>query len=125
MVSANDNTSSNRINLTRSSSSGGNINFVVTNAGTTQVNGVILGSSLAVGTSNKVAAGYKAADFGGSVNGLTPVTQSTGTVPSSLTQLTIANGDALGTTPVNSTIKRLTYWPVRLANPTLQSISAP
>ena len=125
MVSANDNTSTNRINLTRTSASGGNINFVVTNAGTNQVNGVILGSSLAAGTSNKVAAGYKAADFGGSVNGLTPVTQSTGTVPSSLTQLTIANGDALGTTPVTGTIKRLTYWPVRLANPTLQSITAP
>jgi hypothetical protein len=125
MVSANDNTSTNRINLTRTSSSGGNINFVVTNAGTNQVAGVILGSSLAAGTSNKVAAGYKAADFGGSVNGLTPVTQSTGTVPSSLTQLTIANGDALGVTPVNSTIKRLTYWPTRLANPTLQALTQP
>ena len=123
MVSANDNTSLNRINLTRTSSSGGNINFVVTNAGTNQVNGVILGSSLAAGTSNKVAAGYKAADFGGSVNGLTPVTQSTGTVPSSLTQLTIANGDALGTTPVNSTIKRLVYWGQRLPNNVLQAIT--
>jgi hypothetical protein len=41
MVSANNNTSSNRINLTRTSSSGGNINFVVTNAGTNQVAGLI------------------------------------------------------------------------------------
>ena len=125
MVSANDNTSTNRINLTRTSASGGNINFVVTNAGTNQVNGVILGSSLAAGTSNKVAAGYKAVDFGGSVNGLTPVTQSTGTVPSSLTQLTIANGDALGVTPVNGTIKRLVYWRTRLPNATLQAITTP
>jgi hypothetical protein len=123
MVSANNNTSSNRINLTRTSSSGGNINFVVTNAGTNQVAGLILKNSLVAGTSNKVAAGYKAADFGGSVNGLTPVTQSTGTVPSSLTQLTIANGDTLGVTPVNSTTKRLTYWPVRLSNEVLQRIT--
>jgi hypothetical protein len=125
LVAATDNTSQNRIGLTRTSASSGNINFTVTNAGTAQVAGVLLGSSLAAGTSNKVAAGYKAADFAGSVNGLTPVTQGTGTVPSSLTQLTIGNGDVLGNNTMTGTIKRLTYWPTRLANTTLQQITQP
>jgi hypothetical protein len=123
IVSASDNTTSNRISLTRASALSGNINFSVTNAGTAQVAGVLLGSSLVAGTSNKVAAGYKAANFAGSVNGLTPVTQGTGTVPGSLTQLTIGNGDVLGNNTMNGTIKRLTYWPVRLANTTLQLIT--
>jgi hypothetical protein len=125
IVSASDNTTSNRIGLTRASASSGNINLTVTNAGTAQIAGVLLGSSLVAGTSNKVAAGYKAADFAGSVNGLVSVTQGTGTVPGSLTQLTIGNGDVLSNNPMNGTIKRLTYWPTRLANTTLQQITQP
>ena len=125
LISASDNTTSNRIILTRASALSGNISLTVTNAGTAQVAGVILGSSLAAGTSNKVAAGYKAADFAGSINGLTSVTQGTGTIPGSLTQLTSGNGDALGNNPMTGTIKRLTYWPTRLANTTLQQITQP
>jgi hypothetical protein len=125
IVSASDNTTSNRIGLTRASASSGNINFTVTNAGTAQVAGVLLGSSLVAGTSNKVAAAYKAADFAGSVNGLASVTQGTGTVPGSLTQLTIGNGDVLSNNPMNGTIKRLTFWPTRLSNTTLQQITQP
>jgi hypothetical protein len=123
IVSASDNTTSNRISLTRASASSGNINLTVTNAGTAQVAGVLLGSSLVAGTSNKVAAGYKAADFAGSVNGLASVTQGTGTVPGSLTQLTIGNGDVLSNNPMNGTIKRLVYWGQRLPNNVLQAIT--
>ena len=125
LVSASDNTGSNRVMLSRGSGSSGNINTSVTNAGSAQVSALLLGTALAAGTSNKVAAIYKAADFAGSVNGLAPVTQSTGTVPGSLTQLTIGNGEILGNSTMTGTIKRLTYWPVRLANPTLQSITTP
>jgi hypothetical protein len=125
LVSFSDNTTSNRIIFNRSAASGGNINLVVTNSGTVQVNALLLGTALAGGTSNKVAAVYKAADFAGSVNGLTAVTQGTGTVPSAVTQLSIGNGDILGANTMTGTIKRLTYWPVRLANPTLQSITTP
>jgi hypothetical protein len=125
LVSASDNTGSNRVILSRGSGSSGNINTSVTNAGSAQVSALLLGTSLAAGTSNKVAGVYKAADFAGSVNGLTAVTQGTGTVPGSLTQLTIGNGEILGANPMTGTIKRLTYWPTRLANPTLQSITTP
>ena len=125
LVSASDNTASNRVILSRGPGSSGNINTSVTNAGSAQVSALLLGTSLAAGTSNKVAAVYKAADFAGSVNGLTPVTQGTGTVPGSLTQLTIGNGEALGANPMTGTIKRLAYWGQRLANTTLQSITTP
>ena len=125
LVSASDNTGSNRVVLSRGSGSSGNINTSVTKAGSAQVSALLLGTSLAAGTSNKVAAVYKATDFAGSVNGLTPVTQGTGTVPGSLTQLTIGNGEVLGSNTMTGTIKRLTYWPVRLANFTLQSITTP
>jgi hypothetical protein len=125
IVAVSDNASSNRIILSRASASGGNINFTVTDAGIAQVPTIILGTSIAAGTSNKVAAVYKAADFAGIVNGLTPVTQGTGTVPGVLTQLTIGNGENLGSNPMTGTIKRITYWPQRLPNSTLQQITQP
>ena len=125
LVSASDNTTSNRIQLNRGTGSSGNINMTVTNAGSAQVSALLLGTSLAAGTSNKVAAVYKAVDFAGSVNGLTPITQGTGTVPGSLTQLTIGNGEVAGNATMTGTIKRLTYWPARLANTTLQQITQP
>jgi hypothetical protein len=42
-------------------------------------------------------------------------------------QMDIGGSSAISGTnsKFNGTIKRLTYWPVRLANPTLQSITAP
>jgi len=123
IVAASNNATANRIILSRGSASGGNINFTVTDAGIVQVPTVTLGTSIAAGTSNKVAAVYKAADFAGSVNGLTPVTQGTGTVPGVLTQLTIGNGETLGSNPMTGTIKRLTYWPQRLPNNTLQEVT--
>ena len=123
LVSASDNTTSNRVALSRASGSSGNISLTVTNAGSAQVSSLVFGTALAAGTSNKVATIYKAADFAGSVNGLAAVTQGTGTVPSSLTQLAIGNGDILGANPMTGTIKRLTYWPTRLS--TIQQISQP
>ena len=125
LISASDNTSSNRIILSRGSGSSGNINTSVTNAGSVQVSALLLGTSLTGGTSNKVAAVYKSADFAGSVNGLTAVTQGTGTVPSTVSQLSIGNGDILGTNTMTGTIKRLTYWATRLSNATLQAITIP
>ena len=125
LASVNTNATANRIMITRGTGSNGNFNLFVSDASVVQVNALILGSNIPAGSSNKVAAVYKAADFAGSLNGLTVATQQTGTLPLSMTQLTIGNGEALGTNTMTGTIKRLTYWPVRLANTTLQSISAP
>jgi hypothetical protein len=123
LISANTNATSNRVMITRGTGSNGNFNFVVTDASVVQVNSLVLGSNLAAGSSNKVAAAYKATDFAGSVNGSTVATQQTGTVPLSLTQLTIGNGESLSGNTMTGTIKRLTYFPTRLANETLQRIT--
>lgn len=123
LISANTNATSNRVMITRGTGSNGNFNFVVTDASVVQVNSLVLGSNLAAGSSNKVAAAYKATDFAGSVNGSTAATQQTGTVPLSLTQLTIGNGESLGGNTMTGTIRRLAYFPTRLANETLQRIT--
>jgi hypothetical protein len=57
-------------------------------------------------------------------NGTLGVTEATPTVLPTVDRFFIGLG-ALGTLPINGTIKRVTYWPVRLANPTLVSITQP
>jgi hypothetical protein len=54
----------------------------------------------------------------------TAVTVNTQALPSNLSQLGVGLS-AVGGASGAITIKRLTYWPVRLANPTLQSITTP
>jgi hypothetical protein len=53
-------------------------------------------------------------------------TLSTASAPPSLPVVNriVIGADSIGGTPFTGTIRRLTYWPVRLANPTLQSITA-
>ena len=73
------------------------------------------------GFSNLTASCYRLNDFAVSLNGLTPVTDTLGPVPS-VSRINIGSyADA--TFQLNGTIKRLTYWPTRLA--TLQAISQP
>ena len=85
-------------------------------------------ASLALGASSsgsrtRIATAIKANDFAASLDGGVAVTDTTGTVP------TIALME-IGSAPSGVTLgtqlhRRLTYWPVRLADPTLQSITAP
>ena len=121
IFSVSNNANANRIHINRGSVSGGNIGVVVTTSSVAQV-GLTLATSLAALTSNKSAFAYKTNDFAGSVNGLTPVTQNTGSIPT-VSQATIGNGDTVGLNTMNGTIKRLTYWPTRLADTTLQQIT--
>ena len=65
---------------------------------------------------------YKADDFAVTLNGTAPVSDTSGTLPTP-TQATV--GNAVGASYLNGTIKRLTYWPVRLSNTTLQAITTP
>jgi hypothetical protein len=65
---------------------------------------------------------YKANDFIGAVNGVLTNSDTSGSVPTLLTTFGIGmQGNA--TLPYNGTIKRLTYWPQRLPNSTLQAIT--
>jgi hypothetical protein len=64
---------------------------------------------------------YANNDFAFAVNGSLVSTDNTGTVPT-VSQLRLgARGTGLG--PLNGTIRRLTYWPSRLPNTTLQEIT--
>jgi hypothetical protein len=85
-------------------------------------------ASLALGGSSsgsrtRIAAAIKANDFAASLDSGAAVTDTTGTVP------TVALME-IGSSPSGVTLgtqlhRRLTYWPTRLANTTLQAISQP
>jgi hypothetical protein len=85
-------------------------------------------ASLALGGSSsgsrtRIAAAIKANDFAASLDGGAAVTDTTGTVP---TVVLIEIGSApSGVTLGTQLHRRITYWPVRLANTTLQAISQP
>ena len=71
----------------------------------------------------QIGFGYRADNSGVSANGSAITVDSAVTLPT-VSQLDV--GARAGTSQlVNSTIKRLTYWPVRLPDPTLQSITTP
>jgi hypothetical protein len=85
-----------------------------------------LGAIGTVGTGNKLTSAYKANDFAAARNGGTAQTDTSGAVPVSVTQLDIGrNPNAASAAYLSGTIKRLTYWPTRLANTTLQQITQP
>ena len=64
---------------------------------------------------------FAADNYGGSCNGGTPVQVSSGALPSGINTMSIMSGFSA----LNGHVRRLTYWPARLANPTLQSITTP
>ena len=66
---------------------------------------------------------YKENDYAGSLSGAVVGTDATVNLATNLNVIEL--GTNLSASYLNGTIKRLTYWPVRLANPTLQAISAP
>ena len=78
---------------------------------------------LAAGTVNKHVISMATGSAISVANG----TLSTESTPPSLPVVNrlVIGADSIGGTPFTGTIKRLTYWPVRLANPTLQSITTP
>lgn len=106
------------------------ISLAVNSSNTLDV-GVISGSADTFGGNTptltaqeyRIGFGYRADNSGVSANGSAITVDSAVTLPT-VSQLDV--GARAGSSQIlNSTIKRLTYWPVRLANPILQSISAP
>jgi len=118
LFSIDDNTGSNRIQLYRANGNGN------PNAGLAVVNGGTIQALITAGNTQfqngKIAGAYKVNDFAASVNGATPVTDSSGTVPV-VTQMQIGIGPALAN--VNGTIRRLAYYPTRLANAQLVALT--
>jgi hypothetical protein len=78
-------------------------------------------ASALVGATNRVAQAYQANSFASGINGGTVVLDATGSLPV-VDRLSI--GSAVGGNVVlNGTIRRLTYWPQRLPNDTLETIT--
>lgn len=74
-------------------------------------------------SANSFAFSYKADDFAATVNAGALSTNTSGTVPSTNVLKVGRNVD--GSFPLNGHIQRLTYWPTRLSNATLQTITQP
>ena len=113
----NDNTANERIELF---TSGTDPKMLVVDGGTTQADldgGIIVASIM-----TKTAGAYAVNDFSIVHAAGTAVTDTNGTLPT-VNRLLIG-ADQAGNYQ-NGRTKRLTYWPVRLANPTLQSITTP
>ena len=90
-------------------------------------NGVVQGDfgSVSVSASGRARSGfaYRLNDFEAAVNGSPSGTDTSATVPTP-DRIHIGQNFASGQI-ANGTIRRLTYWPTRLSNPTLQAISQP
>jgi len=70
----------------------------------------------------KTSAVFASLDRALSANGGLAVVSSAGNMPTEINRLDI--GTSLGTAHLNGTIRRITYWPTRLSNHTLQTITA-
>ena len=119
IVDINDATSNNR-NIIRAFTTGSGDQLTIRSGNTTVAT---LSSSSGPGLITRRTAGaYRVDDFSFTAQGLAPAIDTSGAVPASLTQMLI--GSALSISePLGGTIKRLTYWPVRLGNNVLQVIT--
>ena len=94
--------------------------FFVGASGATQAN--ISSSAITAGSMFAQASAYKVADFVIVTNGGTVSTDTSGSVPT-VNRMVIGT-NVSGTAAVNGTIRRLCFWPQRLTNSTLQSITS-
>jgi hypothetical protein len=113
-----DGTSSNRlIGYTGSAQA----QMFVSNGGATQV-GILSTSPPAINTSYRCAFLYEVNNFALSVNAQTPVTDTSGTVPS-VKQLNIAANYA-ASEPLNGWMKKLAYYPQAVTSAQLQALTS-
>jgi hypothetical protein len=97
----------------------GTISTAITDNNTLQA--TIGGFAIAASARYRSSLAYKLNDFSGSVNGATNDTASSGTLPT----VTVMNIGAIqaGTNQTNGTIAQLSYYPVRLSNSQLQTLT--
>jgi hypothetical protein len=121
LLTANDNTDLNQITIGQGGS--GNldklvfVSFINAGGGTAEMFG---GSGIA-GSTQKAAGAYKASDFAFSVNGGAVDTEASGSPASGITHLFIGRRPADGF--VSGHIRRIAYFPKRLSNALLQSLT--
>ncbi len=112
-----DNSYSNRITLA-SSTGNSAFNFDVTNSGS--LVRASLGNFVSAGL--KAAGGYKSTGSAGSLDGASAATSNTSNIPSTINRLDIGRAHD-SSQDLNGHIKRLSYFPTRLADATLQTIT--
>jgi hypothetical protein len=71
----------------------------------------------------RCAYAYQVDNFAASYNGLSALTDLTGTMPTP-NLLRVGGAVGAGTFPANTCISRIAYWPTRLPNATMQAITA-
>ena len=92
--------------------------------GTNQVNAVV--GTLAFQSRARIAYGIKVNNFASSLNGAAVVTDTSGAVPVSSTNINFGNiaaGYSIGGPQRQQWVRRLAYYPVRLTDSTLQALS--
>lgn len=80
-------------------------------------------ATLTASTPAKFAACYQVNNLAISLAGVAPVIDTSATIPTALTRADIGSDHVNSNRVKAGTIRRLTYWPQRLSNPTLQSIT--
>jgi hypothetical protein len=120
VVGFTDNTSNNRIYIGRSNTT--TYPFInIATSGVTQVDVATSANVWNGATTAKVALAYKLNDVAGADRGNTPVTDTSATIPT-VTVLQI--GTIVGQSIINGHIRAISYYPTRLPNATLVSITA-
>jgi hypothetical protein len=113
----------NRIILEHTTAGNGAVR--VNDGGITQVSGLIATPAFVVGTVRKTAIAYANADFATCANGGTVATQTSGTVPLTIDRMGIGNEYyASSTNQWFGWIRKITYYPTRLPDAQLQSLTA-
>jgi hypothetical protein len=81
------------------------------------------GGSLLTTVTQRTAGAYRVNDFAAAFNGGSPVTRSSGSVPSGITHLHIGRRPDAGTGALSGHIRKIAYWPRRLSNTLLQQLT--
>ena len=121
LLSISDGSANNRMYLGKKFDSTTVAEFGVASGGVGQAFILTTPSSI---SNARFAAGYKVNDFAVASSGGALATDTSGSVPVSSTQLLIGTLDT-GSNNINGHLRRLTFWPVRLPNTTLQAITQP
>ena len=122
LIYISNNTSTDRNNINKRANADQSTRWASAKTAATDTAFINAGTWLAANT--KIAAVYKNNDYAASLNGAASAVDTAVDLFTSMTQANIGSNQA-NLESLNGTIKRLTYWPVRLANATLQAITTP
>ncbi len=78
--------------------------------------------TVSANTRHKIVLAYAVNDFAGTLDGAAPGTDTSGSLPGSITTLSIGN-QATNNVPLNGHISSIAYWPRRYSNGFLQSLT--